>query len=410
MFSKGFITGFAGSAAQDIKKKKDEADTFFQDQMQLARTRGLKNRDLTKQVVDGHVMTAKQLEAMGVPKDLVMSIAKQNPDDMSAIMTTIQGLQKDGVTPDEAFYRDLIKTSGDFKAPDEDYSTFINNLYSPLRANVKADKEAFNDDKRGGLWATMMGTNAMDMASGRLEDTIIMDGMSAADLNRYSDTPTPNTQGAPTVNMDFGLIGNAEREAADRLSGGNPLKIPDVKNLNEAFEASLNEASLAIQKEWNDAHPDDKETEASDIPGHDQAITAMAIQDMIDQGYGEWLMEIPKIREYYEATTEEQPLGDDAAPAEGAITTPDPTAAVPEVPSPENVPGVEGDVIATPPNFPKTLNNGAVLKAVHSDGTSTWLYPDGTEMVHDNKEIEQSQKPAMAPMDVQDILRNPTGN
>lgn len=414
MFSDGFATGFMGNMAQDIKKKKDEADMFFQEQMQLARTRGLKNRDLTKQVIDGHVMTARQLEQMGVPKDLVMSIAKQNPDDMPAVMETIQNLQRDGVKPDESFYRDLIKTSGDFKAPDEDFSTFISNLYAPLRANIKSDTEAFNDDPAGGLWATMMGTNAMGMANQRLEDTILTDGMSAADLLRYSDTPTPNTVGAPVVNIDYGIVGESERAAEEALSGSDILRIPEVVAVMGAYEKAFEEAQIEIQDEWSLQHPDDNETRFENIPGGEFTARRKAVEK-IHGMFGDDIFKIPEIRGIIEES-----LGE----GEGDHSTSDgtDTGATENVAPPMSIEGtssvpetglegsVEGDVIPTPAGFPTSLQNGAILISVHSDGTSDWQYPDGTVKTHDNEQVTASQAKTLSPQEtkeIQDLSRIP---
>lgn len=230
-FVEGFLTGFMKDQTQVIRKRKDDAEDYFNQRLELARTRGLKNRDLTKQVMDGNLQIAKQLQQVGVPSDLIMSIAKQNPDDLPNVLKQIQDLQAEGVTPDESFYRDLIKVSGDYKAPDEDLSTFMRNLYEPIKNNSLANPEGGNSDS---IWATMFGTNAMQKASDRLDTTEVADGMTAGDLLRYPDTPTPNTQGAPSVILDAGMIGDETRAARSRLEGADELSISEINTISSS--------------------------------------------------------------------------------------------------------------------------------------------------------------------------------
>lgn len=392
-FSSGFIQGFLNQTTAHIKEKKDEADKYFTDQLDLARTRGLKNRDATQQLINGHVQTAKQLQSIGVPTDLVMSIAKQNPDDLAGVMKTIQDLQMEGINPDEAFYRDLIQTSGQYKAPDEDLSTFIANLYKPLRSNIEADKGAFNDDPAGSLWATMMGTNAHERASQRLEDTIVADGLSAAELNRYSDNPTSNSVGSPTVTINASKVGDAARAAKAANRGADELSPSERTSIVSRYEEVYGEARGLIQRQYQEQHPEDDATTWDQLPTEvKQQADVMAAAKLSEEYKPSDLLQIPRIARFMM----EQPEGD--GPSENAPLT---------FPREQSAPQ------DSPPQGSVRARNGAVLYKDLGNGKSVWLYPDGTKKVHLNKDIgyvSPSEDPSIGSSDIRDILSNPTGN
>ena len=372
-FGHGFVQGFLGTTAAHIKERKDDADEYFRNQLELARTRGLKNKDMTQQLINSKLTVAKQLQQIGVPPDLVMSIAKQNPDDLEATLDLVQKLQMEGAQLDEPFYRDIIQTSKDYKAPDEDMSTFIANLYKPVRANP----EAFNDDREGGLFATMLGTNARQKAMDKLESTIVSDGMSAADLLAYSDSPTPNTVGAPTVTIDYGGVGAMERATKKALRETGPLGSDDLGRINKRFDELYEEAKKKIQTEYNRSDPNNSEATFDDIPDGETRARVAAAAKLKEEGYADQdLLQIPRIAQLYEK-------GDNEEEASPSVESPAP------VTEPETAPIEEKDtdymspvLPSAPPELvteetPAVSPGGGRLVDVRGDGVGVYQYPDG---------------------------------
>ena len=60
-FINGFITGFANTTADRTGKRLDDAESYYQQQVDLARTRGLENRNRVQSSIDSGVSIANQL-------------------------------------------------------------------------------------------------------------------------------------------------------------------------------------------------------------------------------------------------------------------------------------------------------------------------------------------------------------
>lgn len=395
-FVEGFLTGFMRDQTEVIRKRKDDAENYFNSQMELARTRGLKNRDLTKQVMDGNLQIARQLEQVGVPKDLIMSVAKQNPDDLSGVLKTIQELQMNGVNPDESFYRDLIQVSKDYKAPDEDLSTFMTNLYRPLKANASSSPEGTVNDS---LWATMFGSNAMDRSRNKLDETIVADGMTAGDLLSYSDTPMPNTTGAPSVVLDASMIGDETRAAKERLRGTSPLTPSEITSINNTYDEIIGQARVKVLDAWMKAHPEVENPSESEIPGFTELVERVAAEKILEIYRPEDLSQIPRIYKYLAGDEEGTDTGSVEPPAE----TPPPVV-------PEAAPAVEETPVKPlkplPAGVPQTLPDGSFFYDVADDGTIIFIGPDGVAKRYSRKTFGLDKPP----VDIDEILRNPTGN
>lgn len=230
----GFITGFAGKLAEDVTKRKQEARDYFNKQVEYARTTGLENRRRVRQTVDTNLTIARQLEAAGVPRELIMAQVNMNPGGLNDFYTTAEKIRAEkqrDLTPEE--WNTIFRVSGDFKAPDEDLATFITRTYDPISNAVRSP--AFEDDPEGSLFASMMGYTAMDEARARLGETVIADGMTADQLIATGDAMPQRVGGNATVTVDYGAI------------GGESLDTRDVQLLDgvitEELDAEINAAT-----------------------------------------------------------------------------------------------------------------------------------------------------------------------
>lgn len=209
----GFITGFAGKLAEDVTKRKDEARDYFNKQVEYARTTGLENRRRVRQTVDVNLGVAQQLEAAGVPRELIMAQVNMNPAGLGDFYNTAEKIRAEKearyqrpLTADE--WNSIFKVSGDFKAPDEDLATFITRTYDPITSAIQSP--AFEDDPEGSLFASMLGLNAMDRARARLGETVVAEGMTADQLVRMGDAQPQRVGGNASVTVDYSALGDEQ--------------------------------------------------------------------------------------------------------------------------------------------------------------------------------------------------------
>lgn len=193
-FAKGFVTGFANQLNRDISGRLQRADQFFEEQVKLARETGVKNRRRVQEQVGQYTTLAKQLQQIGVPKEIIMAVANQDPATLTGFYETVNKARASGIPLTPEFFNDVVEVGGDFKAPDEDYNTFFSRIFDPLASNYNADPESFERDRKGNIIATLMGFDAMETAQRRLGKTEIIDGLTADQLLDYQDE---NYRGRP---------------------------------------------------------------------------------------------------------------------------------------------------------------------------------------------------------------------
>lgn len=192
-FGTNFAIGFANKLTEGIEKRQDDARNYFNKQLEIAQTTGVKNRSRVKSAVQSSVSIAKQLQAVGVPKDIIMAQANQDPEGLGAFYEEVEKLRMSSKVPlTEEAYRGLYELSGELKNPDEDFQSFFSRMYDPIVRASEADPEGFQEDPKGSIWAAAFGFSAMGDANSRLGKTPVIDGMSAQDLIQYGDDITPS--------------------------------------------------------------------------------------------------------------------------------------------------------------------------------------------------------------------------
>jgi hypothetical protein len=236
----GFVTGFANTLAIGITERKKEARDFFNKQVEYARTTGLENRQRVRQTVDASLSIAQQLEAAGVPREIIMAQINMNPAGLADFYTTAEKIRaekeatyKRPLTADE--WKSIFKVSGDFRAPDEDLSTFISRTYDPISNAVRSP--TFEDDPEGSLISSMMGYTAMDEARRELGRTVIAEGLTAEQLVNMGDAQPQRIGGNATVAIDY-----------TQLTEDKPLDLREVQFIDTVIEEELNtELDSAVQ-------------------------------------------------------------------------------------------------------------------------------------------------------------------
>lgn len=252
-FAQGFVQGLAGQLSTDINTRRQEAKDFFNKQVEIARTTGLENRRRVRNAVSNSVSTARQLNQMGVPKDIIMAVANQNPEDLGTFYEQISRAQAAGIETDEEFFRSFVEVGGSFQAPDEDFQTFFTRMYDPVISNAEANPEAFNSDKKGGIFASMFGLNAMENANAKLGRTEIVDGLTAEQLLQYGDDAVPNKVGGDAVvTFDYDRLAKEEKNA----KGKDDLSISERNSINSRIEDMLPSIRASIGERYPDISPE----------------------------------------------------------------------------------------------------------------------------------------------------------
>lgn len=195
-FGEGFATGFFNKISEGIDTRNEDARNYFNKQVETARTLGLENRRRSSAVIDESVNVAKRLQAMGVPKDIIMAQANMDPAGLGDFYSQVEKLRLEANVPvDEEFFRSVYKLSGTFQAPNEDFNTFFSKIYGPIVSAAKEDPEGFKQDPEGSIWAKAFGIGAMDRARDKLATTEVVPGMTAEQAIAQGDTPRPNKVG-----------------------------------------------------------------------------------------------------------------------------------------------------------------------------------------------------------------------
>ncbi len=242
--AQGFVQGFAGTLAPIILERKKEARDYFNKQVEYARTTGLQNRQKVRQEADATLGVARQLEAIGVPKEVIMAQVNQDPNGLGAFYQGIdklnvkrasQGLP--ALTSEEISA--MVNVGGNFKAPDEDLATFVTRTYEPLSRAVR--DPGFSANPENSLWASMMGYSAMDEARAELGNTVIAEGMTAEDLINYGDAQPQKIGGQAVVTTNYAGL------PADDIEQVKPNEAKIISEaVKEVFEANTALAAMAI--------------------------------------------------------------------------------------------------------------------------------------------------------------------
>jgi hypothetical protein len=390
---KSFLTGFMDQTSDNIRKRKDEAQNYFQEQLEIARTRGLAQRDKMNASMNASLGVAKQLVQVGVPKDLVMSIANQNPDDLPDFLNMIQGLQAKGLRTDPDFFRGLAKTSGTFKAPDEDMGSFFKRLFEPLNTS-EGSVDNINHDPEGSLWAQMMGYDAMNRAHRRLDNTEIFDGASAGDLIRGQyQTDISHPYGDSTVTFDYNKLGDATRQAALANKVESPLTTQEAIQIQNQFDQIVTQTRIEAGQHLKETGGDEGMINEDDI--RRQAAKLMFEESGIPASK---LGQIPGIVKWY--TPEEPDTGAVSPPTAPPATTATPVAPAP-ITAPQQAPtaSTEG----------KPIGRGWTFVKDNGDGTSI-ITKNGKSVTIDNEAIKGIMGAQNDNVNTDEILNNPTGN
>ena len=384
-FATGFVTGFANTLAEGVNERNKIARDYFQKQYELATTVGLENHRKVEQQVSASVKTAKQLQQMGVPKEIIMAVASQDPMGLSSFYEDISQAQASGIPIDQEFFNDFVQVSEDFKAPEEDFYTFFKKALSPIQRAAETDPEGFKKDRKGGIFAAMMGADPYGRARRQLDETVVIDGLSASELARYGSDYTPtDVEGAPTVTYDYGKV------ASRKPSSQSDLSISEINSIDKTVE----DKTQQIIEDARAAGSDISREEAQKQAVEQTRITYGSVPEAleyIESTYG--IQEVPIEEVFPEEDTVASEIGAEPAGTspEAVETLPAPTTTPP--PTEFTAPFTEG-VEAGPINPEQEGLYNITIKGINltwtsnnDDGTVTYVDQNGEEYIFDPIEV-----------------------
>ena len=403
-FFDGFVTGFADTLATGINDRNKIAQDYFQKQYEIATTVGLQNQRKVEQQVEGSVKLAKQLQQMGVPRNIIMAVASQDPQGLGDFYDMVAGAQQSGVVLDEAFFNDFVTVSKDFQAPDESFESFFGKAFRPVAAAARENPESFQNDRKGGIFAAMVGADPYGRARRQLDETIVVDGLSASDLLQYGDNyQAPGVANGATVTFDYS-------KAKAPKEGG--LSVAEIKSLDDQLESTIErivveknvsreEARDAAIKELLETYKDHPEAQKhlTERLGGSSGITTEEIPSpgpLDDLGITD-----PGGQEQTAPAPAEPDVAVEPPPPQTAPPEPSALAPVANTLDPSNNEGMSG--------FSSNALRAATMGPVGVlAGTAAWLYDEGQKVSADPIDIQA--EPELARLEVDGIIYEFKGN
>lgn len=400
-FGEGFATGFFNKLSDGIDTRNADARDYFNKQVETARTLGLENKRRSSAMIDESVSVAKRLQAMGVPKDIIMAQANMDPAGLGDFYNQADKLRLEAnVVVDDAFWRDIYDLAGTFQAPDEDFNTFFSKMYGPIVQAATEDPEGFKQDRKGSIWARAFGYDAMGNARDKLATTEVVPGMTAEQAIAQGDTPRPNKIGGDSVVT-------VDPEALRAAAGKEEVNPQTMAVINKDFEdmqaETMTELTLLTDEKGNSVYGNTTPEEVANL----NLITKKAAYEKMKEVYAGNEKYLSYIRNRYSLGEDGMPIGAEMAPtaSTGGSTEPPPNEATTGAPEADNaveppprpvtdkVRGPDdvltdeekktasfADQYSTPTTFQTTTDGG---------GTSTWRYvkkqPNGM-LVYENTE------------------------
>ena len=177
-----FAEGFMETAAANIKEKKKEAREYETEQEDLAKRNLLKisERNATVNKVLG---LSTMLKDNGVSNDQIQAAIASGPNAIAELATKVQeAVAAQGGKPLSSSDVDsIIRMPKDFAPVDMELDEYVKRsygLYSPS-AGVSEPEEV-------GFWDKVTGDAAMKRAKGKLDSSVMYEGMTAADINELA--------------------------------------------------------------------------------------------------------------------------------------------------------------------------------------------------------------------------------
>lgn len=362
-----FATGFLTETARNINVRKDQADDYFQQQMERARTRGADALATRKNNLNNLTNVANTLRTQAnMPEDVLRVVINQGPETLQQVQEIYNTAASKGQALTEDFWRNVVDFSTTVKPEDQSLNDFLSETVGLFGNNLEATSGE-GGDPFSAFMASGLGLNAMDKARERLDQEEMFGGYTAGDLLAMESRPEfSNPLGTTDATIDL-------TAASNQLDSLDPLSVTEVQGVNKYFADTLMDI-----KSTESAKPDGTGIDWS-TPEGEATIRRMAAERVLEE-MGESALGSPLIF----GLLNDQTITETELPPE-VTTEVDPLTAT-------GKPPIE-DTVATEPMQYKPGDvvqgdNNEVYTVVRTDeqGQLVLMDKDGNEVVATDKE------------------------
>lgn len=245
-----FMTGFLGRTTEKVAERKEKASTYFDQQMERARTVGVDALRQRREGLDQTITVARNLrDQANMPEEIVRGLANEGPQALLEAQNIWNEASGRGVQIDETFWENAYKFSTEMTASNdvslEDFLRQVSGLYG---SNLDAAAEE-GGDPFGAFVASGLGLNAMSRARNDLESTEVAEGFSAADLLAMEGRPLTTRPLGDTgySGADLGYVNESVRSA----SGSGALDGQEIINIMNGFNKRAEDIAEQLTTEYN---------------------------------------------------------------------------------------------------------------------------------------------------------------
>lgn len=245
----GFMTGFLNRTSEKIAERKDKASTYFDEQMERARTVGVDNLNQRREATNQTLAVARNLiDQANMPEDIVRALANEGPEALNQAQQIYATAAQQGVTVDASFWQGVYDFSTEMTASTnqslEEFLGQVNGLYG---SNLEATQQE-GGDPFGAFIASGLGLNAMDRARSELDSTDISGGYSAGDLLAMDSRP-PTTRPLGDTGYSGPDLSFLNTTVEDAQGGGAILTIPQREQMTSNFNQEVEDR---LSQEYED--------------------------------------------------------------------------------------------------------------------------------------------------------------
>ena len=252
-----FAEGFFTTASENIGRRTERAENYFEQQMERARTTGMNQLSQRRQRRDQIEGLAVQLrENAQMPEDIVRALVSEGPEALQSAVRIYSDSAQGGVPLSEEFWRSAYPMVQQMAVDtDTPFTELLDRTTGLYPNNLEATLET-GGDPFSAFVSSALGLNAMDRARSRLQREQVASGFSAADLLALESRPQHERAFSTT-----GLGPNLQNIAAARAEVGTPLTQAQIRTYTNDFNRTLDQAVSDYvtreRQQGRDASPED---------------------------------------------------------------------------------------------------------------------------------------------------------
>ena len=267
-----FLTGLFGSVANAQEKRIEEADKYYNDQMERARTfanEGMKAR--RARVEQANNLALNLRDNANVPEEVIRAAANNGLDNLVELEKTWQTAAAQGVNLDAEYWRRAVPSAMEMKDSGESLSTYLERAGGLYLDNTGGSASAPRTRSFGN---TVLLRDANQRAASRLDETEVAFGMTAGELNRLEAQGNDVRQDGGGFGINHSYTSEREAQAAEaarRSRGDNGVSLSNALTAQNNFNKAVEDRSSTLTSQaqasdaWRNATPEEREEMRTEI-------------------------------------------------------------------------------------------------------------------------------------------------